>query len=76
MRLVIEVIVLSTVGIGFGIGAHAADSRVRGHITKNGTFVAPHHRTTPDGSKANNFSSKGNVNPYTGKEGNQDPLKK
>ncbi len=46
-------------------GSHA----VSGHTTKNGTYVPPHRATNPDSSKANNWSRKGNVNPYTGKEG-------
>ncbi|EER62414.1 conserved hypothetical protein [Acidovorax delafieldii 2AN] len=46
-------------------GSHA----VSGHTTKNGTYVPPHRATNPDSSKTNNWSHKGNVNPYTGKEG-------
>jgi hypothetical protein len=46
-------------------GSHA----VSGHTTKNGTYVPPHRATNPDSSKTNNWSQKGNVNPYTGKEG-------
>lgn len=46
-------------------GSHA----VSGHTTKNGTYVPPHRATNPDSSKSNNWSHKGNVNPYTGKEG-------
>lgn len=46
---------------------------VKGHSKKDGTYVAPHKRTNPDKSKANNYSSKGNVNPNTGKEGTKDP---
>jgi hypothetical protein len=46
---------------------------VRGHVTRKGTYVQPHARTNPDRSKANNYSSKGNVNPYTGKKGTVDP---
>jgi len=42
---------------------------VRGHVTKSGTYVAPHRATNPDSSKANNWSTKGNTNPYTGKKG-------
>ena len=42
---------------------------VAGHTTKNGTYVAPHHATNPNGTKSDNWSQKGNVNPYTGKEG-------
>lgn len=46
-------------------GSHS----VAGHTTKNGTYVPPHHATNPDNTKSNNWSQKGNVNPYTGKEG-------
>jgi hypothetical protein len=46
---------------------------VRGYVTKNGTYVAPHYRTAPNDTKLDNWSTKGNVNPYTGKEGTKDP---
>jgi hypothetical protein len=49
--------------------------RVRPHIRKDGTFVQGHRQTNPDSSKFNNFSTKGNVNPSTGKKGTVDPLK-
>lgn len=52
-------------------GPHA----VKGHITKDGTYVAPHRATNPNGTKADNYSSKPNVNPYTGKAGTVDPYK-
>lgn len=42
---------------------------VSGHVTKSGTYVQPHHATNRDSTKVNNYSQKGNVNPYTGKEG-------
>jgi len=42
---------------------------VKGHTKKDGTYVAPHVRTSPNGTKNDNYSTKGNVNPYTGKEG-------
>jgi hypothetical protein len=50
--------------------------RVRGYFRKNGTYVQPHTRSNPDGRTYNNWSSKGNVNPYTGKEGTKDPYPK
>lgn len=46
-------------------GSHS----VRGHTTKNGTYVAPSHATDPNSSRADNYSKKGNTNPYTGKSG-------
>jgi len=48
--------------------------RVRGYYRKDGTYVQPHYRSAPDGSPYNNWSTKGNVNPYTGEEGRKDPV--
>jgi outer membrane protein assembly factor BamE (lipoprotein component of BamABCDE complex) len=39
------------------------------YIRRNGTFVGGHYRTNSDGSFYNNWSSSGNVNPFTGKRG-------
>ena len=33
-----------------------ADVYVRGYTRSNGTYVAPHFRTNPDGVKWNNYS--------------------
>lgn len=49
-------------------GADAA-TRVRGYYRQNGTYVAPHYRSTPNRTKTDNWSTKGNYNPYTGKIG-------
>jgi hypothetical protein len=50
-------------------GSHAT----KGYIKKDGTYVAPSYATNPNATKTDNYSSKGNVNPYTGKEGTKDP---
>ena len=50
-------------------------SHVHGYIKKDGTYVAPHNRTSPNGTQRDNWSSKGNTNPYTGKEGTREPRK-
>jgi len=55
----------------FAQGSHS----VRGYTRKDGTYVAPHMQTNPDSSRTNNWSSRGNVNPYTGKIGTVDPYK-
>ncbi|MFG6467537.1 hypothetical protein [Roseateles sp. BYS87W] len=49
---------------------------VSGYTKKDGTYVAPHHATNPNDSKRDNYSTKGNTNPYTGKDGTVDPAKK
>ena len=46
-----------------------AQVHVRGHYRSNGTYVQPHYRSSPDRSPYNNWSTQGNVNPYTGQEG-------
>ncbi|RDK04598.1 hypothetical protein [Paraburkholderia lacunae] len=48
---------------------------VSGYTRSNGTYVSGHHQTNPNGTKYDNWSSKGNVNPYTGKKGTVDPSK-
>lgn len=47
----------------------AQPTRVKGYRKKNGTYVAPHMKTKPNNTEKDNYSSKPNVNPYTGKKG-------
>lgn len=51
----------------------SAQTYVHGYTKKDGTYVAPHYRSTADGNPYNNWSTKGNVNPYTGQAGTKDP---
>ena len=46
---------------------------VKSYTKKSGTYVPPHHRTTPNKTKSDNYSTKGNTNPYTGKKGMKKP---
>ncbi len=50
-----------------------AARRTKGYVTKSGTYVAPHYSSTPNSTKLDNYSTKGNTNPYTGKRGHTDP---
>ena len=43
--------------------------RVSGYTRKDGSYVQPYFRTAPNSTNRDNFSTKGNVNPYTGKPG-------
>ena len=52
--------------------ASAAQVRVKGYVKKDGTYVAPHYRSNPNGTTLDNYSTKGNTNPYTGKVGTRD----
>jgi len=42
---------------------------VKGYFKSNGTYVAPHYRTKANSQTYDNWSSKGNTNPFTGKKG-------
>lgn len=53
--------------------AHSSSVHVRGYTRKDGTQVQSHRRSAPDGRKSNNWSTRGNVNPYTGKPGTHSP---
>ena len=53
----------------FASASAEAATRVRGYTTGRGTYVMPHYRSTRDSYKFNNYSSKYNYNPYTGKKG-------
>jgi hypothetical protein len=50
----------------------SAQVRVQGYVNKNGTYVAPYYRSSPNSTKLDNYSTQGNVNPYTGKLGTRD----
>src|SRR3954469_9422943 len=39
---------------------------VHGYTKSNGTYVAPHYRSSPDGNPYNNYTFPGNTNPYPG----------
>ena len=54
-------------------GSRGGSVRVKGYTTKSGQYVAPHYRSSPNKSKNDNWSTKGNVNPYTGKAGTKNP---
>lgn len=39
------------------------------------TFVSPSYRTSPNKTKLDNYSTKGNYNPYSGKSGTVNPYR-
>lgn len=51
-----------------------ARTRVRGYVKpKTYRYVQPHYRTSPNKSRYDNWSTRGNMNPYTGKLGTKNP---
>lgn len=77
LQRVVAVVVLvlgSTPAFARGRG-HGGAVHVKATVTRNGTFVPAHTRTAPDHARGNNWSTKGNTNPTTGKDGTK-PLVK
>ena len=70
MKSVVVILLLSITA------SSAFAGRVKGYIRKDGTYVPQHQRSAPDSSKLNNYSTEGNVNPYTGKAGKVSPYAK
>ena len=50
-----------------------ADEYVNGYYRNNGTYVQPYYRSSPNGNPYDNYSTRGNINPYTGVSGTQTP---
>jgi hypothetical protein len=46
-----------------------ADTYVNGYFKKDGTYVPGYYRSSPNGTNLDNYSTKGNVNPYNGNSG-------
>lgn len=63
MKTLIAILMLS-----LSLGA-LADQSVRGYSRRDGTYVAPYMRSSPNSFKFDNYSSQGNNNPYTGQRG-------
>ncbi|MEQ8226742.1 MAG: hypothetical protein RIA64_01550 [Rhodospirillales bacterium] len=62
-------IIVLTVLFCAATGAAYADDYVRGYFKSDGTYVAPHYRSSPNNTPYDNWSTRGNVNPYTGQQG-------
>ena len=69
MKRIIAVALLALVALP----AFARDTAVRGYVRKDGTYVQPHMRSAPNDTRLDNFSTRGNVNPYTSQPGYRDP---
>lgn len=56
-------------------GLAMAQTYVPGYIKSDGTYVQGHYKSAPNDTKIDNYSTKGNYNPYTGKAGTVDPYR-
>ena len=70
-----RLLVLIGISSVFSLGAlnSFADSNVRGYVRKEGTYVAPYTRSSPNVTNRDNYSTSGNRNPYTGAAGSRAP---
>jgi hypothetical protein len=77
-RIVITSIVMVIAGtLGISPMAQAKSSRsstpkehnVSSYTRNDGTHVASHYRSNRDGARNNNWTTQGNINPHTGKNG-------
>lgn len=70
MKIIKTITIASVVSISMVSFVFASSVRVRGYTRKStGTYVYPSRRTSPNHTKIDNYSTKGNYNPYTGKVG-------
>ena len=74
MKKYLSILIVLIIAFGFSSQALAL-TRVKGYVKKNGTYVAPHYKTDKDSTKLNNWSTKYNSNPFTGKKGYVNPYK-
>lgn len=70
-RLLASLIVIS-LGANWLAGDAYAQVFVRGYVTREGTLVEPHVRSSPNGDRGDNYGTRGNVNPFTGRRGHHD----
>ena len=61
-RIILATVVFVLMGF-----TYARADYVEGYTRKDGTYVAPHQRSNPDGNPYNNYNFPGNRNPNTGR---------
>jgi len=76
MKKIFITILLSLIlGLGLSSVAEAYTVKVKSYYKPStGRYVAPSYRTSPNKTKFDNYSAKGNYNPYTGKKGYKSPF--
>jgi hypothetical protein len=69
MRRQIKIFVLLSLLFLFALTFNANALWVRGYFRSDGTYVHSYYRSNPNNTPVDNYSFKGNINPYTGKVG-------
>jgi hypothetical protein len=73
MKALVSLTALSMMLITSIVPAFSEDVWVNGYTRSNGTYVQGHYRSHPDGNAFNNYSTRGNYNPYNGQRGTVNP---
>lgn len=64
-----KAIILSILLFVIFTGVCFAQIYVPGYTRSDGVNVSPHYRSSPNDTVIDNYSFKGNINPYTGEKG-------
>jgi hypothetical protein len=73
MKKLILTIAAGIMIIGCFAQVNESNTYVNGYYKKDGTYVDGHYRTTSNNTNQDNYTTKPNVNPYTGKNGTVEP---
>jgi hypothetical protein len=56
-----------------GYGSNSQSHTISPYVNSHGTYVGGSHATNPNNTQMDNYSTRGNVNPYTGAVGTRNP---
>jgi len=74
MRIITAAVILFfTVAV---VSAEAKPVKVKGSISKKGTYRKNHVRSAPNKSRLDNYASRERINPSTGRPGKKDPFRR
>ncbi len=75
MKLILAgvLMLVATGAFARGGGGHGGSHSISGHFRSNGTYVRPSGATNPNRTQFDNYSTKGNVNRYSGTVGTKIP---
>jgi hypothetical protein len=57
----------------YGTGSNPNYHYVRPHVNSNGTYTRGYYQTNRNSTQYDNYGTRGNYNPHTGKVGTLDP---
>ncbi len=67
--LVIALALVFTFAVSNVTSVEARTTKVNGYYRSSGTYVQPYYRTSPNSTRFDNYSTRGNYNPYSGRYG-------